>query len=152
VPVPTTRARLAVVAAVAVAGLMLAGAPSAVANPSIAEVEAQLEALHTEAEMASENLNGAQVRLEKVRAKQEQTRVRADRARTALADQARDLGAEVVGHDASDVVGLDQAVEEGGVQHADDPIGRHGRCGPLRPCERSPVAPSAPSAQRRAGW
>jgi len=65
-----------------------------VAEPqvTIAEVQAQIEQLQTDAEMAAENLNGAQVRLERVQARQVATREKARRARAALAGQARNLG------------------------------------------------------------
>jgi len=88
------RRSIAVVAAIVATGILITAAPAVVAEPqvTIAEVQAQIEQLQTDAEMAAENLNGAQVRLERVQARQVATREKARRARAALAGQARNLG------------------------------------------------------------
>ena len=91
----TVRRRFVIgVASAAAAITVLAAAPSVVAEPSktIAEVEAEIAALHNDAEMVAEELNGARVRLEQIRSKQADTQDRARRAKNALAGQARDLG------------------------------------------------------------
>ena len=88
------RRSIAVVAAIVATGILITAAPAVVAEPqvTIAEVQAQIEQLQTDAEMAAEDLNGAQVRLDRIQTKQAATKDKARRARAALAGQARDLG------------------------------------------------------------
>ena len=88
------RRSIAVLAAIVTVGTLITAAPAVVADPgpTIAEVQAQIEQLQTDAEMAAEDLNGAQVRLDRIQTKQAATKDKARRARAALAGQARDLG------------------------------------------------------------
>jgi len=72
----------------------LAGAPAVVADPGadIAAVQAQIEDLQTQAEMAAEQLNGARVRLARIQDKQTASKAKAAKARESLVAQARELG------------------------------------------------------------
>ena len=58
----------------------------------IADVQAQISQLETEAEMAGEDLNGARVRLQQIHDQQDATKAKADRARKELGAQAAALG------------------------------------------------------------
>jgi hypothetical protein len=73
---------------------VLTAAPVVNAAPSktIAEVEAEIANLQNEAEIASENLNGARVKLAAIQDKQAQTKSKIKSAKSALAGEAKNLG------------------------------------------------------------
>ena len=85
---------MSVVVAAAVMGAILATAPTVSASPTktIAEVEAEIQDLQTQAEIASENLNGARIKLAAIHDQQDASKAKAKRASAALASEARNLG------------------------------------------------------------
>ena len=87
------RTIIAVTAAVFM-GVAFTAVPAVTAAPSktIAEVEAEISDLQTQAEMVAEDLNGARVRLQRIHDKQDLTKKKATRAKAALAKEAGNLG------------------------------------------------------------
>ena len=107
--------------ALGIVPLVVAGAlvaPSAVAEPrkSIDEVQAELDALETKAEMAQEQYNGAQAKLDKIRKLEDAARAKVKSARTRLAAQQEAIG-EIVSS-AYRAGGIDVSVQ---LLMADDP-------------------------------
>jgi cell wall-associated NlpC family hydrolase len=80
--------------AVAVVGGVLVAAPAATAEPtkSIAEVQAELDALETQAESAQEAFNGAQVKLGAIHRKEAAAKGQVATAKKALTAQQRAIG------------------------------------------------------------
>jgi len=107
--------------AIGLVPLVVAGAlvaPSVVADPgkSIDEVQAELDALETKAEMAQEQYNGAQAKLDKIRKLEAAARDKVKSARTRLAAQQEAIG-EIVSS-AYRAGGIDVSVQ---LLMADDP-------------------------------
>ena len=75
-------------------GVAFTAVPAVTALPTatIADVEAQIAELQTQAEMVAEDLNGARVRLQRIHDKQGVTQKKAARAKAALAKEAGNLG------------------------------------------------------------
>ena len=94
------------------------GAPSVTAAPTatIAEVEAQIQSLQSQAEIASENLNGARLKLADLQQRKARSQAKATHAEQLLAGESRSLGQ--MANEAYRSGGMDASVQ---VLMADNP-------------------------------